>query len=247
MTEKTALVTGMSKGIGAATAIKLLNDGYYVHGTFNTDEAGASRVRDVAPDKCELHQCDFSDRKNTLALCEKFSNTKFSAVVNNAGIVDFQDFSKFDFVEWDRVLEVNLTAQLVICQKLSGNIENGGAIVNIASTDGMTGTFASISYAASKAGVITMTKGLGNVLGQKGIRVNAIAPGWVDTDMSTEASYAAGANTPLGRNGRPEEIADAVLYLLSSSATFVNGTTLIVDGGYTNVDVIMMREAEGEL
>jgi NAD(P)-dependent dehydrogenase (short-subunit alcohol dehydrogenase family) len=126
-------------------------------------------------------------------------------------------------------------------------MRQGGALVNIASTDGMTGTFASLSYAASKAALINLTKGLGNLYGQKGLRANAVAPGWVNTGMSTAASLAAKDFTPLGRNGLPEDIAHVVAFLLSTSAAYVNGATLIIDGGYTNVDSIMMREAKGEL
>lgn len=247
MTEKIALVTGMSKGIGAAIANKLAESGYQVHGTYHSDKEGADQVASAYPSQFHLHQVDLSDRESTRRLLRKLDGVRPTAIVNNAGVVDFQSFEEFDFDEWDSTLEVNLTAQLLICQHFFPQMPAGSAIVNIASTDGMTGTFASISYAASKAGVITLTKALGNVFGRKGIRVNAIAPGWVDTSMATEASHSAGENTPLGRNGTPQEIAEVAEFLLSERASFVNGTTVIVDGGYTNVDVIMMREAAGEI
>ena len=149
---------------------------------------------------------------------------------------------RYSMDEWSNVLEVNVTAPLHLVHGLRGALGAQASVVNIASTDGMTGTFASLAYSASKAALINLTKSLGNVLGPSGIRANAIAPGWVDTGMSTDASYAAGGQTPLGRNGRPAEIADVALFLLGDTSSYVNGSTIIVDGGYTNVDVIMLQE-----
>jgi NAD(P)-dependent dehydrogenase (short-subunit alcohol dehydrogenase family) len=99
-----------------------------------------------------------------------------------------------------------------------------------------------LPYSASKAALLNVTKSLANLLGPDGIRVNAIAPGWIDTDMSTDASYAAGELTPLRRNGTPDEIAAVVEFLLGDDARFVTGASLVVDGGYTNVDTIMKQE-----
>lgn len=245
--QKAYIVTGVSKGIGASIAQKLCSQGHKVHGTYNSDPEGARQTADQCGGNLETHQVDFSDRANTRRFCDHFSDKKIDGYVSNAGVVHFEDFENFDFALWDETIEVNLSTALFLAQFFIQRMNKGGAAVNIASTDGMTGTFASLSYAASKAGLITLTKGLGNLFGQKGLRINAVAPGWVDTDMSTQASYEAAALTPLGRNARPDEIADATAYLLSDEATFVNGATLIVDGGYTNVDPIMLKEANGEI
>lgn len=244
---KSYIVTGMSKGIGAATARSLAQQGHFVHGAYNSDRDGAEKIAAEFPDRFRLYQADFRKREATREFCANFVDKKIDGIVSNAGIVEFEEFDDFDFNIWDNTLSVNLTTPLVLAQYFIGRMNSGGAFVAIASTDGMTGTFSSLSYAASKAGLITLTRGLGNIYGQRGLRANCIAPGWINTSMATKASYAAAELTPLGRNGRPEEVADVATYLLSDRASFVNGAIVVVDGGYTNVDTIMLREAKGEL
>ncbi len=154
-----------------------------------------------------------------------------------------EDFSNLDLKVWDAVLEVNLNTPLIISTKLQSAIEEGGSIVNISSTDGFKGSFGSMAYSASKAALCNLTKSLANNFAKKKIRVNSICPGWINTGMATNPSYKATFLTPLERNGKPNEIANIVSFLISEKASFITGANIFADGGYTNVDCIMKEEA----
>ena len=242
MIDKLVLVTGTSSGIGTAIAKGLTEAGVVVIGTHNTNAGAAQSVKGRGWQRESIH-VDLADQTSRQALINKMLGMgKLAGIVNNAAAIDFAIWDEYSMQEWSKVLEVNVTAPLHLVHGLRDVLDAGASVVNIASTDGMTGAFASLAYSASKAALINLTKSLGNVLGPSGVRVNAIAPGWVDTGMSTEASYSSGDQTPLGRNGRPEEIADVALFLLGDTSSYVNGATIVVDGGYTNVDVVMLQE-----
>ena len=239
---RTALVTGASRGIGRAICLKLLSEGFRVYGTYNTSEVEALRMQ--SHQDVTMVKVDLADRNQTQALIDGLRDVHLDALVNNAGTFSYEDSSNYDFSIWYRTLEVNLNAVLLLTEGLAANMNRGSSVVNITSKDGLIGSFSSIAYSASKAALINLTKSLANVFGRQGIRVNAVAPGWIDTGMANEAWSDAPYLTPLGRIGKPEEVAEVVSFLLSDRASYITGTTIVVDGGYTCVDFIMKKESE---
>jgi 3-oxoacyl-[acyl-carrier protein] reductase len=240
---KYALVTGVTKNIGNAIAKQLASEGFFIYGVYNTSTKEAEDFKNEVVN-CELFKVDLSDRNALLNFIKQFKDNKIDVLINNAGVIIFEKFDGLSYDSWDKVMNTNLNAPFILSHGLRNNLTKGGTIVNIASTDGMTGAFVSMSYSASKAALINLTQSLGNVFGKNGIRVVAIAPGWVGSGMDSPAIKEAMENNPLGRNADPKEIADVVSYLISDKASFINGQTIIVDGGYTNVDPILKKEAE---
>ena len=241
MTE-VALVTGASRGIGRAVALQLAGDGFAVavNYTASADKAGAvvDEIRAKGGTAVAI-QADVSDPEAVASLVAKVEEElgSVTVLVNNAGITDDGLLLRMTPDQWDRVLSTNLRS-VFLCTKavLRGMIRaKRGRIVNISSVSGVAGNAGQANYAASKAGVIGFTKSIAKEVGSRGITVNAVAPGFIATDM-TEAlgdnvTDAATAQISLGRLGEPEEIASVVGYLASDGSSYITGQAIVVDGG----------------
>ena len=238
---QTALITGASRGIGKAIALALGNQGATVVGTATT-ETGARAITDylgAAQIRGHGTQLDVNQAErleSVLAEVER-SYGGVSILVNNAGITRDNLALRMKETEWDEVVDTNLKSVFFLCKAvLRGMIKaRSGRIINITSVVGSSGNAGQVNYAAAKAGVSGMTKSLAREIGARGITVNCIAPGFVETDMTralTEAQREALLRQiPLGRLGRPEDVAAVVVFLASPQAAYITGATLHVNGG----------------
>jgi len=232
MTE-TILITGAASGIGKVTAQKARDNDYEVYGLDKVRvDASKAEYRGIK----WLHT-DLSKRYEVAQAINSFGNKPLFAIINNAAEILGSPWEEFNFDEWDKAIEANLTAPLRLCHGLRKNLVRGGSIVNISSHGGRHAAYASIPYTITKAAQINLTQSLAANFGPQGVRVNAVVPGWVNTESARPYIPEVVAEvTPMGRIAEPEEIADAILFLLSDQARFINGTQLVVDGGYDAID-----------
>jgi len=232
---RTALVTGGSRGIGRAVCVDLARAGADVAVNYHRNEEGAARtcaaVEDAGSHSLAL-QADVSDREQALALVADTEAElgDIDVLVNNAGIARAMPVEEVSRAEWDDHLATNLTAAFDLTQAVLPGMRarEWGRVINVSSVAGRNGGIIGPHYAASKAGMIGLTRGYANKIAGDGVTVNAVAPGLVDTDMVRDAP-AEPADVPVGRFGRPEETAALVTLLATNS--YVNGQTINVDGG----------------
>ncbi len=241
MSAQVAIVTGGSRGIGRAIALRLAADGFAVVATATT-ESGASAIDAAFAETASSgvgRVVDVSD-VSSIEVFLKAVNEEFGAptvLVNNAGITRDSLLMRMKDEEWDGVIRTNLSSVYHLCKGCIRGMMKAktGRIVNIASVVGSTGNAGQANYAASKAGMIGFTKSLAREVGSRGITVNAVAPGFIETDMTGalpeehKASLLAGI--ALGRLGRTEEVAAAVGFLVSDQAAYITGETLHINGG----------------
>jgi len=235
---KSALVTGASGGIGGAIAKTLHQAGATVALSGTRVEPLEALAAELG-DRAHVLPCNLGDAASVTALPKQASDAMGSLdiLVNNAGITRDNLFMRMSEDEWAQVLDVNLTATFRLCKaSLRGMMKaRWGRIINISSVVGSTGNPGQGNYAAAKAGMIGMSKSLAYEVASRGITVNAVAPGFIETAMTEklneEQKAAILTQVPAGRMGTPEEIATAVLYLASPEAAYITGTTLHVNGG----------------
>ncbi len=241
MTEKVALVTGASRGIGRAIALQLAQEGFTVVGTA-TSQAGADGISTALADidaKGRGMVLDVTDADQLTDVIASITREHgpIQVLINNAGITRDNLLLRMKDEEWSSIIETNLTSVFRVTRAcLRGMMKaRWGRIVNIGSVVGSTGNPGQANYAAAKAGMLGFTKSLAKEVGSRGITVNAVAPGFIDTDMTRELPQeqrqALLDVIPLGRLGEAEEIAHAVSFLCSDKAAYITGETLHVNGG----------------
>jgi 3-oxoacyl-[acyl-carrier protein] reductase len=240
-TKKTALVTGASRGIGRAIALELARAGFFVIGTATTDKGASAISEYLAAEGIEGKgfSADVSNDASVAALFEAIvsDHDAPSVIVNNAGITADNLLMRMKGDEWGAVIDTNLGSMFRVCKVGVKAMTKArwGRIINISSVVGASGNAGQTNYAASKAGVEGFTRALAKELGSRGITVNAVAPGFIETDMTNALpeSQAAAliAQIPLARLGQPEEIASVVGFLASEKGAYITGETLQVNGG----------------
>jgi 3-oxoacyl-[acyl-carrier protein] reductase len=235
---KTALVTGASKGIGAAIAVGLARDGFDIWLHYRADEDSAQRVcasvrtlgRACLPVRCDVSRPEEVEA----ALAPLLENTVPHVLVNNAGFARDAMFGLMSRTDWDAVLNVHLGGFFSVTRMIAPLMQRRrqGRIVNIVSVAGQAGNPGQVNYSAAKAGLVGATKALARELGKRGVLVNAVAPGFIATDMTAHLPLdAILPSIPLGRAGTPEEVAGCVRFLCSDAASYVTGHVLAVNGG----------------
>ena len=240
---KTAIVTGGGQGIGLATVQALHSAGANVVVNYFADENGHNaNIAEQAVEKLSVRAAALAadvrnpDQMQTLVDSTLKQFGSLDILVNNAGILRDRSFKKMSQSDWQDVIDTNLTGVFNGCKAACDSLADGGTIVNVASLSAVTGFFGQANYASAKAGVMTLTKVLSRELARRNIRVNAVAPGVVDTEMGqsipAENRAAMLLNVPLGRFAEPREIGDVILFLCSDLSSYITGQTIHVNGGW---------------
>ncbi len=243
---KKALVTGGSQGIGRGIALSLAKAGALVavnyHSNLEKAKAVVSEIKTLGVDSFSI-QADVSKREDVIKMFNEVKNNfeQLNILVNNAGIVFMKSFTNIAEEEWDKVIDTNLKSQFLCIQEAVKIMPNGGRIINIASiaSGGVGVGFGKVAhYAASKGGIIGLTEDLAIELGEKGININVIAPGIIETDMTTmllsdeKTKNSLLARIPKRRFGKPDDIGTTAVFLASDEADYITGSVIYVDGGW---------------
>ena len=239
---KVALVTGASRGIGRGIAVKLASEGFDVMINYAGNEALASEVKQECEGfgvRAETFRANLANREQAMELVEATVATfgTVDVLVNNAGITRDNLMLRMSDEEFNEVVDVNLRGVFYMTRTVSKILfkKRSGKIINVTSISGVTGNIGQVNYAASKAGVIGLTKTAAKELAPRGIQVNAVAPGFIQTDMTAvlnpKIKTKIEENIPLKRLGTPEDVANLVAFLASDAADYITGQIMHVDGG----------------
>ena len=235
---KYALVTGGSRGIGRAICIKLAQEGYQVIINYASNEVEAQNTLEMTGNKGEILRFDVSNAEQTRSALSDWQSRHpddyIEVVVNNAGIRRDNVMALMPEDDWHRVLDITLSGFYNVTQPLlpAMQLHKFGRIVNMASVSGLKGLPGQTNYSAAKGGIIAATKALAQEVARRGITVNAVAPGFIKTDITAGLDEAALKKTiPANRFGTPEEVADLVAVLVSPTAGYITGNVLSINGG----------------
>ena len=235
---KYALVTGGSRGIGRAVAVRLAQEGYQVIINYASNQAEAEKTLEQINGQGEIMRFDVSDAQQTREALQDWQQRHpeeyIEVLVNNAGIRRDNAMALMPEVDWHRVLDITLSGFFNVTQPLlpAMQLHKFGRIINMASVSGLKGLPGQTNYSAAKGGIIAATKALAQEVARKNVTVNAVAPGFIKTDMTEGLDEAALKKTiPANRFGNPEEVADLVAFLASPNAGYITGNVISINGG----------------
>ena len=235
---KYALVTGGSRGIGRAISVRLAKEGYNILVNYTSNEEEARHILDLVEGRGELMRFDVSDFSQVREALEQWQQQHpdeyIEVVVNNAGIRRDNVLALMPESDWHRVLDITLSGFYNVTQPLlpAMQLHRFGRIINMASVSGLKGLPGQTNYSAAKGGIIAATKALAQEVARRGITVNAVAPGFIKTDMTEGLDEAALKKTiPANRFGTPEEVAELVAFLVSENAGYITGNVVSINGG----------------
>ncbi|MEN3801211.1 SDR family NAD(P)-dependent oxidoreductase [Aeromonas veronii] len=241
LNQKKVIVTGASGDIGLATCTKFLDQQCDVYALYKSNNTQLTELRERHPRGCKLHiqQCDLAELQSVKSLCSLISETvgKIDIIVNNAGIVKDSLFASMSFDDFKQVLDTNLLSMFSLTKEALMLLRSAEspAIINVASIAAIIPSVGQANYSASKGAILSFTRTLAAELAPYGVRVNAVAPGMIESKMVKRVSRTVVRNVtnsiPLRRLGQCDEVANTIVYLSSSASSYIVGQTIIIDGG----------------